>query len=381
MIGARGGVRAVRRRLLSLERAISTTAPCRAVYSDITKTIGSTPVVKINKLAPADVDLYVKLEYFNPLGSVKDRLAIAIIDDAERRGLLKAGGTVVEATSGNTGIALAMVCAQRGYNFVSTMAASFSVERRKVMRMLGAKVIVTPAPLGGTGMVKKAEELAETHGYYLARQFENDANPEYHAQTTGPEILSDFAGRRLDYWVTGYGTGGTFHGAGKVIKQARPDVKIILSEPAAAPLVTSGTKQERKEVMGKWGAPASGHPSWTAHPIQGWTPNFIPKVTEDGLDLKLHDEVILQDGKEAMETARALARKEGIFCGTSGGATVASALKVCEKAPKGSTVLAMVPDTAERYLSTPLFEMIDAEMNEEEKKLFGTTPLGVEGTS
>jgi cysteine synthase A len=374
MIGARGGVQAMRQRLVSLERAISTTAPCRAIYSDITKTIGSTPVVKINKMAPADVDLYVKLEYFNPLGSVKDRLAIAIIDDAERRGLLKAGGTVVEATSGNTGIALAMVCAQRGYNFVSTMAASFSVERRKVMRMLGAKVIVTPAPLGGTGMVKKAEELAETHGYYLARQFENDANPEYHAQTTGPEILSDFAGRRLDYWVTGYGTGGTFHGAGKVIKQARPDVKIILSEPAAAPLVTSGTKQERKEVMGKWGAPASGHPSWTAHPIQGWTPNFIPKVCEDGLDLKLHDEIILQDGKEAMETARALARKEGIFCGTSGGATVASALKVCEKAPKGSTVLAMVPDTAERYLSTPLFEMIDAEMNEEELALSKSTP-------
>lgn len=374
MIGARGGVQAMRQRLLSLERAISTTTPCRAIYSDITKTIGSTPVVKINKMAPADVDLYVKLEYFNPLGSVKDRLAIAIIDDAERRGLLKAGGTVVEATSGNTGIALAMVCAQRGYNFVSTMAASFSVERRKVMRMLGAKVIVTPAPLGGTGMVKKAEELAETHGYYLARQFENDANPEYHAQTTGPEILSDFAGRRLDYWVTGYGTGGTFHGAGKVIKQARPDVKIILSEPAAAPLVTSGTKQERKEVMGKWGAPASGHPAWTAHPIQGWTPNFIPKVCEDGLDMKLHDEVILQDGKEAMETARALARKEGIFCGTSGGATVASALKVCEKAPKGSTVLAMVPDTAERYLSTPLFEMIDAEMNEEELALSKSTP-------
>lgn len=374
MIGARGGVQAMRRRLLGSERAISTTAPCRAIYSDITKTIGSTPVVKINKMAPADVDLYVKLEYFNPLGSVKDRLAIAIIDDAERRGLLKAGGTVVEATSGNTGIALAMVCAQRGYNFVSTMAASFSVERRKVMRMLGAKVIVTPAPLGGTGMVKKAEELAETHGYYLARQFENDANPEYHAQTTGPEILSDFAGRRLDYWVTGYGTGGTFHGAGKVIKQARPDVKIILSEPAAAPLVTSGTKQERKEVLGKWGAPASGHPSWTAHPIQGWTPNFIPKVCEDGLDLKLHDEVILQDGKEAMETARTLARTEGIFCGTSGGATVASALKVCEKAPKGSTVLAMIPDTAERYLSTPLFEMIDAEMNEEELALSKSTP-------
>merc|ERR1719262_1401766 len=297
-------------------------APKRAIYQDITGTIGKTPVVKINRLTPSGVELYAKLEYFNPLGSVKDRLAIAIIDAAERSGELKPGGTVVEATSGNTGIALAMVCAQRGYNFVATMAASFSVERRKVMRMLGAKVIVTPAPLGGTGMVLKAEELAEKHGWYLARQFENEANPAYHAQTTGPEILSDFAGKSLDYWVTGYGTGGTFQGAGKVIKQARPDVKIILSEPKAAPLITSGIKQERKEVLGKFGAPASGHPAWTAHPIQGWTPNFIPKICEDGLDMKLHDEVILQDGKEAMETALDLAKFEGIFCGTSGGATV-----------------------------------------------------------
>merc|ERR1719517_23922 len=303
-------------------RGISGSAPRRAIYENITETIGKTPVVRVNRLAPAGVNLYVKCEYFNPLSSVKDRLAIAIIEDAENRGLLKPGGTVVEATSGNTGIALAMVCAQRGYKFVSTMAASFSVERRKVMRMLGAKVIVTPAPLGGTGMVLKAGELAAKHGWFLARQFENDANPAYHAQTTGPEILSDFAGRKLDYWVTGYGTGGTFHGAGKVIKQARPDCKIVLSEPANAGLITSGIKQERKEVLGKFGAPASGHPAWTAHPIQGWTPNFIPKVTEDGLDLKIVDEVVLQDGKEAMETARNLARMEGIFCGTSGGATV-----------------------------------------------------------
>merc|ERR1711920_1035873 len=285
---------------------------------NICETIGRTPVVKVNRLAPAGVDLYVKCEYFNPLSSVKDRLAIAIIEDAEKRGELKPGGTVVEATSGNTGIALAMVCAQRGYNFVSTMAASFSIERRKVMRMLGAKVIITPAPLGGTGMIKKAEELAETHGWFLARQFETDANPAYHAQTTGPEILSDFAGRRLDYWVTGYGTGGTFQGAGKVIKQARPDVKIVLSEPKAAPLITSGQKQERKEVLGQWGAPASGHPAWTAHPIQGWTPNFIPKITEDALDLKLQEEIILTDGQVAMETAMKLAQQEGIFCGTSG---------------------------------------------------------------
>merc|ERR1719517_410855 len=355
-------------------RGISGSAPRRAIYENITETIGKTPVVRVNRLAPAGVNLYVKCEYFNPLSSVKDRLAIAIIEDAENKGLLKPGGTVIEATSGNTGIALAMVCAQRGYNFVSTMAASFSVERRKVMRMLGAKVIVTPAPLGGTGMVKKAEELAETHGYYLARQFENDANPEYHAQTTGPEILSDFAGRRLDYWVTGSGTGGTFHGAGKVIKQARPDVKIILSEPKAAPLISSGVKQERKEVLGMYGAPASGHPSWTAHPIQGWTPNFIPKVTEDGLNMKLEDEVILVDGPEAIATSKKLAQLEGIFCGISGGATVATALKVCEKAPAGSTVLAMIPDTAERYLSTPLFADIDADMNEAEIEVSKSTP-------
>jgi cysteine synthase A len=358
-------------------RAIGSTAVRRAIYEDITKTIGRTPVVKVNRLAPAGVDLYVKCEFFNPLSSVKDRLALAIIEDAERNGELKPGGTVVEATSGNTGIALAMVCAQRGYNFVSTMAASFSVERRKVMRMLGAKVIVTPAPLGGTGMVLKAEELAEKHGWFLARQFENEANPAFHAQTTGPEILSDFAGRRLDYWVTGYGTGGTFQGAGKVIKQARPDVKIILSEPKNAALITSGVKQERKTVMGKFGAPAKGHPSWNPHPIQGWTPNFIPKIAEDGLDLKLEDEIILVDGKEAMNTAKDLAKLEGIFCGTSGGATVATALEVCKKAPKGSVVLAMVPDTAERYLSTPLFEDIDAEMNDAEKELAKSTPSAV----
>merc|ERR1719517_142343 len=355
-------------------RRIASSAPRHAIYENITQAIGNTPVVKINRLAPAGVNLYAKCEFFNPLSSVKDRLAIAIIQDAEKRGLLKPGGTVVEATSGNTGIALAMVCAQRGYKFVSTMAASFSVERRKVMRMLGAKVVITPAPLGGTGMILKAEELAEKHGWFLARQFETDANAAYHAQTTGPEILSDFAGRKLDYWVTGYGTGGTFQGAGKVIKQARPDVKIVLSEPAAAPLVSSGVKQERKEVLGMYGAPASGHPAWTAHPIQGWTPNFIPKVCEDGLNLKLEDEIILVDGAEAIEVSKQLAQKEGIFCGISGGATVATALAVCKKAPAGSTVLAMIPDTAERYLSTPLFAEIDAEMNEDEINISKSTP-------
>jgi len=358
-------------------RAIATSPARRAIYEDVTAAIGNTPVIKVNRLAPAGVNLYVKCEFFNPCSSVKDRLAKAIIEDAERRGALKPGGTVVEATSGNTGIALAMVCAQRGYNFVSTMAASFSVERRKVMRMLGAKVIVTPAPLGGTGMVLKAQELAEKHGWYYARQFENEANPAYHAQTTGPEILSDFAGRGLDYWVTGYGTGGTFQGAGKVMKMARPDLKIILSEPKAAPLITSGEKQERMEVLGQYGAPAKGHPAWTPHPIQGWTPNFIPKITEDGLNLKLEDEVILVDGKEAIDTAMQLARKEGIFCGISGGATVATALQVCKKAPQGSTVLAMIPDTAERYLSTPLFADIDSEMDASELEIAKSTPSAI----
>mmetsp|Transcript_52888 Transcript_52888/g.149955 ORF Transcript_52888/g.149955 Transcript_52888/m.149955 type:complete len:274 (+) Transcript_52888:348-1169(+) len=270
-----------------------------------------------------------------------------------------------------------MVCAQRGYHFVATMAASFSVERRKVMRMLGAKVIVTPAPLGGTGMVLKAQELAAKHGWYYARQFENEANPAYHAQTTGPEILTDFAGKRLDYWVTGYGTGGTFQGAGKVLKAARPGLKIVLSEPRLAPLITSGVKQERMEVMGKFGAPATGHPAWTPHPIQGWTPNFIPKITEDGINLGLIHEVLLVDGKEAISTATDLARKEGIFCGISGGATVATALEVCKKAPPGSTVLAMIPDTAERYLSTPLFAEIDSEMNEAEIEIAKSTPSAI----
>eukprot|EP00930_Biecheleria_cincta_P083896 TRINITY_DN733_c0_g1_i2.p1 TRINITY_DN733_c0_g1~~TRINITY_DN733_c0_g1_i2.p1 ORF type:complete len:377 (+),score=86.48 TRINITY_DN733_c0_g1_i2:55-1185(+) len=358
----------------SSSRWISSSSRRLAVYNNICETIGNTPVVKVNRLAPAGINLYVKLEYFNPLSSVKDRLALAIIEDAEASGELKPGGTVVEATSGNTGIALAMVCAQRGYKFVSCMAASFSVERRKVMRMLGAKVVVTPAPLGGTGMVLKAEELAAKHGWLLARQFENDANPAFHAKTTGPEILKDFEGKALDYWVTGYGTGGTFQGAGKVIKAARPDVKIILSEPANAALLTSGIKQERKEVLGKFGAPAKGHPSWTPHPIQGWTPNFIPKITEDGMDMKLADEVLLIDGATAMKTATDLARMEGIFCGTSGGATVATALEVCKKAPQGSTILAMVPDTAERYLSTPLFAEIDAEMNKEEIEIAKSTP-------
>merc|ERR1719382_197627 len=258
--------------LASTRRSIATSTARRAIYEDVTAAIGNTPVIKVNRLAPAGVNLYVKCEFFNPCSSVKDRLAKAIIEDAERRGALKPGGTVVEATSGNTGIALAMLCAQRGYKFVAVMAASFSVERRKVMRALGAKVLITPAPLGGTGMVKKAEELAETNGWFLARQFETEANAAFHKKTTGPEIIAAFKskGMSLDYWVTGYGTGGTFSGAGEAIKEGSPSTKIILSEPKAAPLVTGGKPQPRKEVLGKFGAPSSGHPDWTPHPIQGW---------------------------------------------------------------------------------------------------------------
>jgi cysteine synthase A len=304
------------------------------IYENILGTIGRTPIVRINRLAPAHVTLYAKCEFFNPMSSVKDRLAIAIIEDAERRGTLKPGQTVVEATSGNTGIALAMVCAAKGYPFVAVMAESFSVERRKIMRLLGAKVILTPAAERGTGMVRKAKELAEKHGWFLARQFENPANPEYHRNTTGPEILSDFAGRRLDFWVSGWGTGGTLTGAGEMIKKARPDVRIIATEPAGASLLSGG--------------------EFKPHKIQGWTPDFVPAVLNRGVP----DEILPVTDEEALQTARDLAAKEGIFCGISSGGTVAAALKVAQKAPQGSVILAMLPDTAERYLSTPLFEGI-----------------------
>lgn len=364
----------------NVDAANSLTGRCQ-IYEDITQTIGQTPVVKLKKLSPeGGATLFVKLEYFNPLSSVKDRLALAIIEGAERSGELKAGGTVVEATSGNTGIALAMVCAQRDYAFVAVMSASLSVERRKVMRALGAKVVITPAPLGSTGMVKKAEELAEKHSFFLARQFETEVNAEFHKKTTGPEIIAAFekSKLKLDYWVTGYGTGGTFAGAGEYIKSVSPGTKIVLSEPAAAPMVQSGTEQERKEILGKFGAPAAAHPSFKPHPIQGWAPNFIPKVCEEGLKKKLMDDLILVEGKDAMDTAMQLAQKEGVFCGVSGGATVWAALEVCKKAPAGANVLAMVPDTAERYLSTPLFESISVEMNEAEKELLQSTQTGAE---
>jgi cysteine synthase A len=305
------------------------------IYNNILETIGNTPIVRLNRIAPDHVEMYVKVESFNPLASVKDRLAFAIIADAEKRGTIKPGQTVVEATSGNTGIALAMVCAAKGYPFVATMAESFSVERRKIMRGLGAKVILTPAAERGTGMVKKAEELAEKHGWFLARQFENLANPEYHRNTTGPEILSDFAGRRLDYWVTGYGTGGTMTGAGEVIKLARPEVTIVATEPAGASLLAGC--------------------EWNPHKIQGWTPDFIPDV----LNREVYDELIPVTDERAIELSKRLAAEEGIFVGISSGATVAAAFAAADKAEKGSVILAMLPDTGERYLSTPLFEDVN----------------------
>ena len=304
------------------------------IYDSILHTIGRTPIVRVNHIAPKHVDIYVKCEFFNPGSSVKDRLAIAIIEDAERSGALQPGQTVVEATSGNTGIALAMVCAAKGYPFVAVMVETFSIERRKIMRMLGAKVILTPAAERGSGMVRKAEELAKKNGWFLARQFENPANPAYHRQTTGPEILSDFAGRRLDFFVSGWGTGGTLTGAGEMIRLARPEVRIVATEPAGAALLSGA--------------------EFKPHKIQGWTPDFVPKV----LNRSVPHEIVTVTDDEAIAASRALASKEGIFCGISSGGNFAAALKVAEKAPEGSVILTVLADTAERYLSTVLFEGI-----------------------
>lgn len=305
------------------------------ILQDITEAVGNTPVVRINRLAPSHVTMYVKLEAANPGGSVKDRLALGIVEDAERRGLLAPGQTVVEATSGNTGVALAMVCAARGYAFVAVMPESFSVERRQIMRAYGAKVVLTPAAERASGAVRLAERLASERGWFLARQFDNPANPAYHRQTTGPEILADFASRRLDYWVTGWGTGGTLTGAGDMIKRARPDTRIIACEPAGAALLSG------KE--------------WSPHKIQGWTPDFFPSV----LDRQIADEVLAIPDAEAIATARALAHREGIFCGISAGGTFAGALTVAARAAAGSVLLAMLPDTGERYLSTALLEGVE----------------------
>ena len=339
-------------------------------FASILETVGNTPVVRINKLAPTGMDLFVKIEAFNPLGSVKDRLALGIIEDAESKGTLKPGQTVIEATSGNTGIGLAMVCAAKGYPLVVTMAESFSIERRRLMRFLGAKVILTPPPAGATGMVQKAVELAEEHGWFLTRQFENEANADFHSRTTAQEILADFAGKQLDYWVTGFGTGGTLKGVGRVLEKERPETKIVLAEPADAPMVTSGAKQERKAD----GAPAARHPAWKPHPIQGWNPDFIPKLTGDAVAAGYVDRVITVSGPDAMRSSRELAQKEGIFVGTSSGASFAAALEVCKDAPRGSTILCMLPDTGERYLSTPLFGDILPDMNDEERAIAQSTP-------
>ncbi len=305
------------------------------IHESILDTIGHTPIVRLHRLAPAHVALYAKVESFNPGGSVKDRLALAIVLDAEARGTLKPGQTVVEATSGNTGIALAMVCAARGYPFVAVMTETFSVERRKLMRAYGAKVILTPAAERGSGMVRRAAELAERHGWFLARQFENEANPAYHRNTTAPEILRDFAGKRLDYFVSGWGTGGTITGVGEMLKLARPGLEVIATEPTGAALLSGNT--------------------WQPHKIQGWTPDFLPAV----LNKTIANRIVPVDDLLARDTARRLAAEEGVFVGISAGATIAAALRVAESAPAGSVLLAMLPDTGERYLSTFLFEGVN----------------------
>jgi cysteine synthase A len=340
------------------------------LYDSVLDTIGDTPCIRINNLAPNGVRLYVKAEAFNPASSVKDRLAVNIIEAAERAGTLKPGQTVVEATSGNTGIGLAMVCAQKGYPLVVTMADSFSVERRKLMRMLGAKVVLTPRALKGFGMYQKAVELAQKHGWFLAHQFETPANAEIHEATTAREIMADFKGDRLDWFVTGYGTGGTLSGVARVLRKERPETKIALCEPANAQLIGSGKPQDRTAD----GSPAVGHTAFEPHLIQGWTPDFIPLVLQEAIDKKYFDQRVAIPGPEGVKWARELAKKEGIFCGISSGATFAVAMQLAEKAAPGSVILAMLPDTGERYLSTPMFEGIVEGMDDEEVALSKSTP-------
>jgi len=340
------------------------------LFKNILETVGNTPVVRVNRLAPPDVNLYVKIEAFNPLGSVKDRLALGVIEAAERAGQLKPGQTVVEATSGNTGIGLAMVCAQKGYPLVVTMTETFSVERRKLMRFLGAKVVLTPAAQRGMGMVTKAVELANMRGWFLTRQFENEANPDFHSRTTAVEILEDFKGQPLDFWVTGYGTGGTLKGVSRVLAKERPETKVIVCEPEDAQLLGSGIAQQRNPD----GSPAAAHPTFKPHPMQGWTPDFIPKLTADAVDMHVIDRILPISNAEALRYSRELAQKEGIFVGITAGATFAGALRVCADAPKGATILCMLPDTGERYLSTPLFADIPADMTEEEMAISRSTP-------
>ncbi len=336
------------------------------LYADILETIGNTPVVKINKLAPAGVNLYVKIEAFNPLGSVKDRLALGVIEAAERSGALRPGQTVVEATSGNTGIGLAMVCAQKGYPLVVTMAESYSVERRKLMRFLGARVVLTLAAERGMGMVRKAIELADANGWFLTRQFENEANADMHARTTAREILEDFRGMNLDYWVTGYGTGGTLKGVARVLTRKRPRTRIVVCEPDDAALLSSGIRQPRRAD--------GGHSAFKSHPIQGWTPDFVPKLADDAVAAGMVHKILRIKAADALRSSRELARQEGIFVGISAGATFAGARRISADAPDGSTVLCMLPDTGERYLSTPLFADIHDNMSAEENAISLSTP-------
>ncbi|MRU14866.1 pyridoxal-phosphate dependent enzyme [Roseovarius sp. A21] len=339
-------------------------------YDSILDTVGDTPCIRLNRIAPKHVEVYVKFEAFNPAGSVKDRLALNIIEAAERDGRLAPGQTVVEATSGNTGIGLAMVCAAKGYPLVLTMAESFSIERRKLMRFLGAKVVLTPKELKGFGMYSKAKELAEENGWFLASQFETADNADIHEATTAREILGDFAGERLDYWVTGYGTGGTVSGVARVLRQERPETRIILSEPANAAIVGSGYVNTRNGAH----QTTESHPNFEPHPIQGWTPDFIPWVLQEAIDEGYYDALIPVEGPDGIAWSRRLAREEGIFTGISGGATVAVAMQLAETAPDGSVMLVMLPDTGERYLSTPLFEGVEEVMTEEEQAISMSTP-------
>lgn len=341
-----------------------------AIYNSILDTIGHTPVVKVNNLGPKHVNLYVKIESFNPMGSVKDRLALGVIEDAERKGELKPGQTIVEATSGNTGIGLAMVCAQKGYPLVITMAENFSLERRRLIRFLGAKVILTPASEMGSGMVAKAKELAEKHGWWQSRQFQNPANADIHAKTTAREIVDDFAGLKLDYWVSGFGTGGTLNGVSRVLKKEMPNTRIMVCEPDNAQILASGIPQKRHAD----GSHSQSHPGFQPHLMQGWSPDFIPQLAEEVIESHNIDGYIPINGKVALQMARDLAQKEGIFVGISAGATFAGALHLAERAPDGTNILCMLPDTGERYLSTPLFEEISNDMNEAEQAISISTP-------
>jgi len=339
-------------------------------YENILATIGRTPIVRLNKIAPDHVNLYVKIESFNPMGSVKDRLALGVIEDAEKSGALQPGQTVIEATSGNTGIGLAMVCAQKGYPLVVTMAESFSIERRKMMRFLGAKVVLTPASLKGSGMLAKAVELAEKHGWFLVRQFENESNADAHSRTTAPEILEAFAADGLDYWVTGFGTGGTLKGVSRVLKAKSPQTKVIVCEPDNSQILGSGIPQQRDAD----GSPSDSHPFFRPHLMQGWSPDFIPKLTEDAVSAKLIDAIVPIPGDAALSLSKSLARDEGIFVGISGGATLTGALAVAENAAPGANILCMLPDTGERYLSTPLFDGIPEDMTDAELEIARSTP-------